>query len=56
MRVAIDVSALSAGLYSGTAVYVYRLVEALGARAGDVELTLLYNGLPGVGAELAASL
>lgn len=55
MRVAIDVSALSSGLRSGTAVYVYRLVEALGALP-DLELRLLYNGLPGRGARLAASL
>lgn len=55
MRVAIDVSALSPGLRSGTAVYVYRLTEALAA-VPDLELRILYNGMPGVGAELAASL
>lgn len=55
MRVAIDVSALSPGLVSGTAVYLYRLVEALGALP-DLELRILYNGLPGLGAQLAASL
>ena len=55
MRVAIDVSGLSPGLHSGTAVYLYRLVEALGA-VPDVELRVLYNGMPGEGAELAASL
>jgi len=55
MRVAIDVSALTSGLMSGTAVYLYRLVEAL-ARQPDLELRILYNGMPGPGAELAASL
>ncbi len=55
MRVALDVSALTAGLRSGTAVYVYRLVEALAANPG-LDLRVLYNGLPGVGERLAASL
>lgn len=55
MRIAIDVSALTAGLRSGTAVYLYRLVEALSAEP-DVELRILYNGMPGVGVELARSL
>jgi glycosyltransferase involved in cell wall biosynthesis len=55
VRVAIDVSGLSPGLTSGTAVYLYRLVEAL-AELRDVELRVLYNGMPGKGAELAASL
>lgn len=55
MRVAIDVSGLSPGLTSGTAVYLYRLVAAL-ADLRDVELRVLYNGMPGKGAELAASL
>ena len=55
MRVAIDVSALTAGLRSGTALYLYRLVEAL-VEQPDLELRILYNGMPGVGAELADSL
>jgi len=55
VRVAIDVSGLSPGLMSGTAVYLYRLVEAL-ARRRDVEVRVLYNGMPGKGTELAASL
>jgi glycosyltransferase involved in cell wall biosynthesis len=55
VRVAIDVSGLSPGLTSGTAVYLYRLAEALADRR-DVELRVLYNGMPGKGAELAASL
>lgn len=56
MRVAIDVSALSSGLRSGTAVYLYRLVQALAELRDGPELVLLYNGMPGAGAELAASL
>ncbi len=56
MRVAMDVSVLSAGLRSGTAVYVYRLAEALGALDEDLDLDLLYNGMPGPGVELARTL
>lgn len=56
MRVAMDVSALSDGLRSGTAVYLYRLVEALAALDADLDLDLLYNGMGGRGAELAAAL
>ncbi len=55
MRVAIDVSALTAGLRSGTALYLYRLVGAL-AEEPDLELRILYNGMPGVGVELAHAL
>ncbi len=55
MRVAIDVSAISFGLRTGTAVYAYRLAEALSSVPG-VELRILYNGHPGVGVELAESL
>ncbi len=56
MRVAIDVTSLSRGLRSGTAVYVYRLVEALGALPGPLELRALYAGTPGAGAALARTL
>lgn len=55
MRVAIDVSALSEGLTSGTAVYLYRLVEALGTLDG-LELDVLYNGMPGPGVALSERL
>jgi len=55
MRVAIDVSALSGGLRSGTAVYLFRLVEALAALP-DLELRILYNGMPGEGVRLASEL
>jgi len=51
-----DVSALSEGLRSGTAVYLYRLCEALGALGEDLDLDLLYNGQGGRGEELARSL
>ncbi len=56
MRVAMDVSVLSAGLRSGTAVYVYRLAEALGQLDEDLDLDLLYNGMPGPGVALARTL
>lgn len=56
MRVAIDVSGLTGGLRSGTAVYLYRLAHALTAQRPDDEFELLYNGMPGKGAELANSL
>ena len=55
MRVALDVSALTEGLRSGTAVYLYRLVRALDS-LGTVELDVLYNGMPGPGVALAESL
>jgi len=55
MRVALDVSALSDGLQSGTAVYLYRLAEALAGESA-IELDLLYNGMRGTGVELARSL
>ena len=56
MRLAIDVSALSGGLRTGTAVYVYRLVEALAALPDSAEIRLLYNGMPGEGADLTHAL
>jgi len=56
MRVAMDVSALSDGLRSGTAVYLYRLARALGMLEDGLELQLLYNGKRGGGADLAESL
>lgn len=56
MRVALDVSALSTGLRSGTSVYLYRLVQALAALPDAPELILLYNGVPGPGTGLAAAL
>jgi alpha-1,3-rhamnosyl/mannosyltransferase len=56
VRVAIDVSALSGGLVSGTAVYLYRLCEALASAGGEDRFDLLYNGMPGKGEELARSL
>ena len=51
-----DVSALSDGLRSGTAVYLYRLAQALQLLDDDLELDLLYNGMAGRGAQLASSL
>ncbi len=55
IRVAIDVSVLSFGLRTGSAVYAYRLVEALSSMP-DVDLRILYYGRPGVGVGLAESL